>query len=814
MNTPMIIGRQTFDGLGRQLTVEVGGHTTRFHYANGQLAPSSNTLADGREIAFTYEKHLNHQLLSVVGQGETPLRMTYHEKIGQLASTTGERDTQAFAYTPSGQALRDQWTVDDATHTTQWKYSLSGLLQGFDDAQGIPHRREFDSAGRVQRTSVGNVETRYTYDGLSRLITVQVSDPDSQHTLTTTIAYDLLGREHTRTFVVTPAPDSEGDAPRTVTQTLGYSAQDQIVSRTWSEGDQHGEETFAYDVRNRLVHYTANEHAAPQDPYGNRIVEQTFVLNALNGYQTVVSAFVDGSQDEATFSYAEGDPTRLMHVTHTHEAWPSTLALTYDECGRVSGDSLGRRMKWDTQGRLTEVSHEGRTCTYRYDPKGQLVERTLDDSLTRSFFSADQLTHEQTGSDSLQLIGDSGALFAVSKVTDGVRQTLLIGTDAQGSVRMEADSALRTVAYTPHGAQAADDGQIPFGFATERREPLTGWYIPGGHRPYDPVLMCFLAPDSESPFGRGGINPYAYCAGDPVNRVDPDGHSWVSYALAGTGLALSAVALIPGLQAALPVAGALFSATSTLSTAQIAVLAAATLDVISVTTGVASLALEISGHEGSAAGILGGVSLVTGLAGAGIGLKLHRLRNAGSQQRALDLKNSWSSPKPHRVGTSEVIYQSTSRAVDVGFIETYRGTNQAALFTHGDPLRALLMGPDGKVARAADIARDFIAPRLQALNYPADETFVLLSCWGGKNGAALEIAKELGRPIQGFTEKIFVKGFANLQLTRNAANTPLEVVPYLERLRATGNPFKAWKTAFRQAQARIFYPDGSVTAVL
>jgi len=89
MNTPMIIGRQTFDGLGRQLTVEVGGHTTRFHYTNGQLAPSGNTLADGREIAFTYEKQLNHQLLSVVGQGETPLRMTYHEKIGQLASTTG-----------------------------------------------------------------------------------------------------------------------------------------------------------------------------------------------------------------------------------------------------------------------------------------------------------------------------------------------------------------------------------------------------------------------------------------------------------------------------------------------------------------------------------------------------------------------------------------------------------------------------------------------------------------------------------------------------------------------------------------------------
>ncbi len=27
-----------------------------------------------------------------------------------------------------------------------------------------------------------------------------------------------------------------------------------------------------------------------------------------------------------------------------------------------------------------------------------------------------------------------------------------------------------------------------------------------------------------SPFGKGGMNAYAYCAGDPVNRSDPTGH--------------------------------------------------------------------------------------------------------------------------------------------------------------------------------------------------------------------------------------------------------------------------------------------------
>ena len=38
--------------------------------------------------------------------------------------------------------------------------------------------------------------------------------------------------------------------------------------------------------------------------------------------------------------------------------------------------------------------------------------------------------------------------------------------------------------------------------------------------------MRFNSPDTLSPFGKGGINAYAYCAGDPVNRSDPSGRFW------------------------------------------------------------------------------------------------------------------------------------------------------------------------------------------------------------------------------------------------------------------------------------------------
>ncbi|WP_409262888.1 RHS repeat-associated core domain-containing protein [Pseudomonas putida] len=53
---------------------------------------------------------------------------------------------------------------------------------------------------------------------------------------------------------------------------------------------------------------------------------------------------------------------------------------------------------------------------------------------------------------------------------------------------------------------------------------LTGCYHLGnGRRTYNPVLMRFHSADSLSPFSEGGLNAYAYCGGDPINRVDPSG---------------------------------------------------------------------------------------------------------------------------------------------------------------------------------------------------------------------------------------------------------------------------------------------------
>lgn len=97
--------------------------------------------------------------------------------------------------------------------------------------------------------------------------------------------------------------------------------------------------------------------------------------------------------------------------------------------------------------------------------------------------------------------------------------------------------------YTPYGANRAIDAEL-LAFAGQALDPLTGCYHLGnGRRAYNPAIMRFLSPDPMSPFSKGGLNTYAYCAGDPVNRFDPSGENWLSRFISGVSIFSSSVTL-------------------------------------------------------------------------------------------------------------------------------------------------------------------------------------------------------------------------------------------------------------------------------
>lgn len=80
--------------------------------------------------------------------------------------------------------------------------------------------------------------------------------------------------------------------------------------------------------------------------------------------------------------------------------------------------------------------------------------------------------------------------------------------------------------YTPYGNLGANAVHpLHTGFNGQRLDVLTECYPLGnGYRNYSPRSRRFANPDSLSPFGKGGINAYVYCEGNPIKNADPSGH--------------------------------------------------------------------------------------------------------------------------------------------------------------------------------------------------------------------------------------------------------------------------------------------------
>jgi len=105
-----------------------------------------------------------------------------------------------------------------------------------------------------------------------------------------------------------------------------------------------------------------------------------------------------------------------------------------------------------------------------------------------------------------------------------VEEVELLQTDAAGSVLSVVGQSAAFQAFTPYGYRLRASVHSAIGFNGYRQDPVTGTYPLGnGHRYYGAALMRFISPDAFSPFHRGGMNAYAYCQGDPINREDSNG---------------------------------------------------------------------------------------------------------------------------------------------------------------------------------------------------------------------------------------------------------------------------------------------------
>lgn len=599
----VVVGEQTFDGLKRMTDSTIGGRVSRFEYPGAQLQPGKVYTPGGEAIDYVYQPQLGDQPVQRKMLSSTA-DYTYDLQSARLLSSKEQDQELERDYYSNGEIKEERRVQGGEAYAMQYRYSLKGLLLRYTDVLGQTQTYRYDESGRLEQLDAGALVSAFGYNAQGLLDSI--TTVDSGQSLSVSLEYDDAGREVLRSFTL------PGGTIQQLVQ--AYDAADHLKQRTLKEGSTVlRDETFVYDARGRLELYTASGPDAPVDPQGKQIQSQTFKFDALDNILSVETVFAGGS-NVADYEYTGRDPTQLSAVRNSHADYPANIELDYDDNGNLTLDEAGRGLEYDALGRLLAVSaNDGSAVVdYGYDAQDSLIRSSEAGAHERRFYREGQLANQLQGAQQRTFIGSSDTLLA-ERLGGATAATFLLATDAKKTVMAEADAGSVTSAgYSAYGHRSdtpAVDSRCAFN--GELREPSTGWYLLGqGYRAYNPVLMRFHSPDNLSPFDRGGVNPYAYCLGDPVNYLDPDGHIpwWV-----GLVAGVAATVLTAGIAAPVSAVLGITAATASM-VGYVAGSVSTVATVFSVGTGVGS-SLTSGGLSESLAWLSLGAGVVAGATG-------------------------------------------------------------------------------------------------------------------------------------------------------------------------------------------------------
>ncbi|UWS33255.1 RHS repeat domain-containing protein [Erwinia pyrifoliae] len=756
-----LLGTQKFDGLGRITERSSGGRTTAYFYEGAAPVPASITLPSGKILKYTYIPELGNAVSSMTVDGASQT-FSYYPATGRLKTAEGGLTRIHHTLNPSGSMKAETFTHGGSTRDTAYTRTLAGKMVTYTDIAASKTTCERDASGRITAIKDAALTVELQYDALGRLNSQRVKDIVTQATLLTRMTFDDFGRETVRSIV-----DSNGVTLEVVQTWL----QNGLLAGRTTQQDRTviRQERYEYDVRNRLTGYTVSGTSLPQDAYGHQITAQAYRYDALNNLTTVTTPLIYGSIDVATYHYGNSaDPTQLTAVLHTQVGYPPVIRLEYDAEGRMTRDEAGRSLSYDAIGRLTGIGGESR---YEYDALNRLVGQNVSDTDSRQLYyrGAERVNEVLVQQEQVTRLVKNG--HTCLGMSDGSNLTLM-ASDRHDSLIWSCDGSQKEGKphfWLPYG-KGDHVGLLP-GFNGERSDPISGSYPLGnGYRAYNPVLMRFNCPDSLSPFGAGGINPYAYCAGDPINHTDPSGHmSWqgVLGIVTGTlGLSFSVFTAGASIAAASGCIAA-FGAASTTS------LVVGGLGMIADATAIAGGATENSNPRAST--VLGWVSMATGMAGVVTGLAqmvkaltgaktsvhLSRLEEMGIGSPKVIGTHDFGGYHPHPDVLSTPVH-STYTAIDWD-----SGLPRLNIVAHGTPGFLLV---DRDVWVNADALYHLLFEH-GVINYNYYEIRMLVCHSAEPSFAGISVAERFaqitGRPVEGF------HGVMTMHETLNMTGVPI-----------------------------------------
>ena len=539
-------------------------HTTQYDYdGNGNVRKVTDPLS--RVTTNTYDAL--DRLININDPANGNTVFTYDAK-DRLKTVKDPKLSATTTYNYDGLGnITSQVSPD--TGTTSFTYDAAGNVATQTDARGTVATYSYDALNRVTAATVADGTVSYEYDdtttggpyALGRL--TKVTDPSGH----TTYAYDALGRVTSKVQTVTANPSDLGFTvaysyadgrhtgityPSGRSVSYGFDAGGRIASVsvdgtavlsavtyvpfgaasgwTWGNGEAYSR---TFDLDGRVKTITMGPGAGLYDD-----LAQAFTYDSLN---RLVTANLGAGQSQAFTYDANGNRTSAsINAASTTYTYPSTShrlaslsgagarSFSYDNAGNLTS-SAGITYAYDGRGRMKQAG----TATYAINGLGQRVKKNNG---TDVFFAYDEAGHligeyDATGAPIEETVWLGDLPVAVVKPNATSFDVFYVWTDNLGTPRLITDTANQSrwewPNADPFGNNLPNEDPAGLGaFAYNLRLPGQYYDVEKGSnynyfRDYDPAIGRYVESDRIGLLG--GMNTYAYVAGDPLVIADPLG---------------------------------------------------------------------------------------------------------------------------------------------------------------------------------------------------------------------------------------------------------------------------------------------------
>ena len=544
------------------------GRVTRYEYADGLHLISRRINADGTQVKYRYDN--TRLLLTEIENevGET-YRLQYHANglIQQEIGFDGQRT--AYVYDLNGNLQEKTEHGDDGNqlltryerdfagrlvrktlpdgNAVDYAYDRQGNLLSVDDSHWF-FAYEYDQQNRLTAEHQGWGTLRYGYDACGQLQKLRLPDNNrlvfnhakGGHLATVELNGEVLtshlfksGQEHQRQQGQLLSHYHYDDQQRlhahAVTQQNHYLYQrqydyDKSGNLTRLLDTRKGEHHYHYDPLNRLTradHSQDLQERFAHDPAGNLLM-----------------------QDRPSPDIVAGN--RLLIQGDNHYDYDAFGNLIRERRGK--GPQQVTKYRYDCQHRLISVTKpNGQTASYRYDPFGRRISKTVDGITTEFFWQGDKLIAEHHKDKHRSYIYEPDSFRPLvmlegfgPKATKPYHYQLdHLGTPQE--LTTPEGEIVWSAHYRAYGEiSRLDVAKIdnPLRFQGQYFDEESGLHY-NRHRYYNPDIGRYLTPDPVKL--AGGINTYQYVP-NPTGWVDPLG---LNTCPGGDGCKPSAIAKHP-----------------------------------------------------------------------------------------------------------------------------------------------------------------------------------------------------------------------------------------------------------------------------